>query len=516
MITVQCAGCQKKLQVRAEMAGKTGKCPGCGKPIRIPAPAPVPAPAPDEDDWIEVNEPADPAEVLAAQSDAACRESSSGQAGHPTRSTASAPAAGAWGEELMEGHTVPEEIKEQIRTTLTRNERLVWFDRPRLDILLHQARLYRLIGVPVSALVVVGCSALAVFIAGQGSIAGAVVCVILALAFGAVGFFCFRAPGSVERNADRRACYMITNRRLLIHPGTGTQVYFRGGNAAMATDVGQFGVASYSGLELTRMTREEWTKKFEGAGDLSFSRNILEEPGGGGMRALDRVRDVEKTIREKLLHPIIDKLLRGERLSGEEKGKGKAAAQGEGDVIAPDSNIKEYGGPPANDPNIKNAPKRRAASARYDPNSIDEELRQQVEDELTAGETILWVGEPETKSKGRGLLGAMIGSAHRVEPDYTLYAITNRRAILWVKKKGPFSYYTPAFRDAGVEDDNRIENGGNIVFRKVKVTIKKTDKKGNTTTRVEMHYFGVLRISNYKAVAALLYDTLIGPCRSEV
>src|SRR5438067_12590152 len=37
-IVVSCS-CGKKLQVRAELAGKAVKCPGCGKSIKVPGPA---------------------------------------------------------------------------------------------------------------------------------------------------------------------------------------------------------------------------------------------------------------------------------------------------------------------------------------------------------------------------------------------------------------------------------------------------------------------------------------------
>jgi len=43
-ITVKCTGCGKTLKVKDELAGKRGKCPGCGTIIQIPkAPAAPPA-----------------------------------------------------------------------------------------------------------------------------------------------------------------------------------------------------------------------------------------------------------------------------------------------------------------------------------------------------------------------------------------------------------------------------------------------------------------------------------------
>lgn len=39
-IKFRCKGCEKKIAVRAEYAGKRVKCPGCKQPIRVPAPRP--------------------------------------------------------------------------------------------------------------------------------------------------------------------------------------------------------------------------------------------------------------------------------------------------------------------------------------------------------------------------------------------------------------------------------------------------------------------------------------------
>jgi predicted Zn finger-like uncharacterized protein len=142
-ITIACA-CGKKLQVRAELAGKAVKCPGCGKPVRVPgAPAPAkpsaaavtpppapaappapptpapalqaapPPPAVQDEEWTEVNEAVEAPPPAAAK-------------GGP---------AGDWGESLMESHGVPDEMKEAIRTNLSKSEKILWFDRPRVDML---------------------------------------------------------------------------------------------------------------------------------------------------------------------------------------------------------------------------------------------------------------------------------------------------------------------------------------------------------------------------------------------
>src|SRR5262249_54564884 len=43
MISCRCAGCGKDLKVKDELAGKMVKCPGCGKPVAVPAPVESPA-----------------------------------------------------------------------------------------------------------------------------------------------------------------------------------------------------------------------------------------------------------------------------------------------------------------------------------------------------------------------------------------------------------------------------------------------------------------------------------------
>jgi len=509
LLTVTCAGCQQKLKARADLAGKAIKCPRCGKAVKVPAPQP----AEDEGEWLEVNE----AVVAAAPVPAPAADEASAPA--PRKG---GPPTGSWGQELLEEKEVPEDMQEQVRSEMSKSERVVWCDRPRVDILLHQARMFLLIAGPICGLVVIGATVALVLCIINGIVLGMVLAPIFGGIFGLGAFFALKAPGTVRKNAPKRACYVLTNRRVLIHPGTGTQMFFgSAGSAAVVMNAGdQLSLISYTGLELTRMTRTD-SKRFEQAGDLSFSRDMLEDPSGGGLWALGNVSNVEKMIREKLLHPVIDKLLRGERLSGEEKGKApdkKSGDKEEGDVVAADSNIKEYGGSRGRAGYGEDASNTKAAPSRgsgltYDPKKVPAGHRKLIEAELTEGEKVLWYGSPEAGAKGRGFLGAMVGSDQLVEPDYEVYGITNRRVILWIRKKGAYSYYTPGVLEAGVEEDKRITNGGSIVFKRVRRIITTTDKQGKTTTRKYLHSFGLLRISHYKAVAALLYDTLIAPCR---
>ena len=43
-ISVQCPACGKEMSVRDELAGRLGKCPDCGQPVRIPVPGAAPPP----------------------------------------------------------------------------------------------------------------------------------------------------------------------------------------------------------------------------------------------------------------------------------------------------------------------------------------------------------------------------------------------------------------------------------------------------------------------------------------
>ncbi len=509
-ITVTCTSCKKKLQVKAALAGKAVKCPGCGGVVKIPAPAA------DGEEWLDVNEAAAP----------------------PPEQPAPAPSkdrgpAGDWGQQILAEQGLPEDMQDEVRAELSKTERVVWACRPRTDILLHRARLTALIGVPVCSLVAIGGVVGAVI----GIINGvylALIGLIFSAAFGFGAVYFFLLPGKIKKNEARRSCYVLTNRRLLIHKGEVAHVYVGRHGAQTAADMTATGkVTPYTGLELTRILRVEAGKRFPGAGDIWMGRTIMEEYAGWGLQALDDVSGVEKRLREKLIHPVIDKLLRGELLGKDEKGKGAEKPKGsaeEGSPEAVDSNIKDYGGAKnrkpqidPDDPNIKDAPSAAQSLKGYFEaciKSAPEDVRKSVEDELTAGEKILWIGRPEAGVKGRGLLGSVMGSAKRYEPDYTHYAITNRRVLLFIRKQAPLSYYTPALIEAGVEDDDRLPGGGGIILKKVKKITERQEKNQSgmgpsTVTKkyVTLHYFGLLRIRNYKAVAALLYDTLIAPAR---
>jgi hypothetical protein len=430
--------------------------------------------------------------------------------------------AGDWGKALLDAKEVPEEMQDELKAELTRGERVVWAERPRQDILMYQAKKMAIIGGSITGLISVIALVVAVVCAIKGVVLGLVLGLVFCLLPGVFCYILVTGPARTARNEARRACFALTNRRLLIHKGVGFRMVYHKTREDMADDDGRRGqnVSAWTGFELTPLRRWEH-KKFEGAGSLCFTRGLYEDSPAEDVWSIDDVRGVEKMLREKLLHPIIDKLLRGEQLSQAERGKAEdERGAGEGDMMKADTNIKDYGRAQrrggGNDPNVKAAPAR-AGGLNFDLARVPKDARQRVEEELTAGERIVWIGRPEAATKGRGFLGAVMNSAHREEPKYDLYALTNRRVILFFEddKEVPISYYSPQVARAGLEDDKRIENGGNIVFKKVRKIVE-TVEKGTTKVlkREETHYYyGLLRIRNYQAVADLLYDTLVGPAR---
>ncbi len=62
VIAFACKNCDRKIKVKAALAGRQAKCPGCGNPLRIPTPKPAaaakpkkktaaaPAPKPEQQD----------------------------------------------------------------------------------------------------------------------------------------------------------------------------------------------------------------------------------------------------------------------------------------------------------------------------------------------------------------------------------------------------------------------------------------------------------------------------------
>jgi uncharacterized CHY-type Zn-finger protein len=509
--TVVCAQCSAKIKTKPEWAGKKLPCPKCKHIVPVPikpAPlaekppttvsAPVSAPIPpkaDDDGWIDITEP-----YLGSQP-ALTPQPSGG-------------AAGDWGQGLLTPLEVPDDMVAEIQKAVTKGERIAWAARADLDIMLHRAKKTRLMGFAmagVAALILLPL-AVALFI-NAGALVGCVV-LVMALGFAGIGAFLIGEPGRTLRNAAKRPCYMMTNRRILIHPGTGVQTTMktthRGGQSTISAnatfDPNENGLWAFFGLELMAMARAD-DKAFPGCGDLFFGRNAFDDAVGGSMSALRDVAAVEKKIRETLLNPLIDKLLRGEISLKDQIGINKKPAHSDTtETLPPDGNIKDFAAD-RDDANIKQF----RSAVQRSLTEVDEELREECQAELTNGETLIWIGSKT--GKGGGLLSKLVGPK-RIEPNYTHYALTNRRVMLFYDAKagrGPASYYPPNLLEMGLEDEK--SKTGSIIFRKVSYRYDAKDSNGKIKKVHEMHYFGILQTPNVVAVARTIYETLVRPVR---
>jgi hypothetical protein len=500
-LLVHCTGCELKLKAKPEKAGKPIKCPKCGKVVTAPMPATV-----NDDGWIDITEAYRPPAPRA-----------------PAAPPTPARAKGDWGRDVLEEQEIPAEMQEKFHEALTRNEYFVWCTRPLLPILMRRARLRQLYGVLVMIGVAIAMPLLALFLYRLGkpeALAAAGVALLMMVIFELVGFFMILTPAKTRKNAPYRPCYALTNRRLLIHPGKGTQTYLSEDGSQSSTVINAdkvLGIIDYSAGELMGLQRIE-NKRIAGAGELVLWRTLFDKPAAR-LTALDDIATVEKRVREQLLHPIVDKLLRGELELKDTIGIKKKSDVG-GEVLRAEYDLADIADEDRDD---DNNPRRTLRKAMRE---VPEELRQQAERELTEGEELLWVGLPQGKTQKRGLLDVMLGRAPRKEPNYVLYALTNRRALLWVQtglplgkgrvlggqRRGPVSYYPMALTEAEFEEDVRIAPGGSIVFKKVRLTIVSHDK-GRTSRKQEIHHFGILRVHQGRTLARVLFDTLLRPVR---
>jgi hypothetical protein len=577
--------CGARFKTKAEWAGRTTKCPKCAQPITIPKPAPpepeatfelemsapeapaespVEAPAPEspiaEEEAAEEEASFEPAPTAKMQAKQPEMESPSDDplfpgdgwiditeayvspdgeiapAATPNGDDAPAEEAGDatddWGEEILTELEVPDNVREKIQKTLTRGERIVHCVRPDPDILTAQAKSAATIGIFLLIPAPLGLIGAIVAVILMPNLGGFALCgfgLMLAAMLGIPGYYMATMRGRLQRSLPGRACFLLTNRRLIIHHGDGKGPQL--GNYEPGKIRNTKMTESYSGNELTWLFRREFADE-SGNGELFVGRTITDNPGGGNLWAVRDVAVFDRKIRESLLDPVIDRMLRGEIRIKSGLGRKK---QAEGEELPVDGNLKDtfakQGALPT-DGNVKTA----RTAATKDLAKIDAELRERVEAELTKGEKIVWIGEPEGKTKGRGVLGSVLNAAQRIEPDYVLYAITNRRALLFdgkgagkigsshtkeisfgkLPRRGPICYYAPDLLNVGMEDDNRFPNGGAIVFRKTKVTIEHKNQNGKVLKRTyETHYYGILRIANYKTVARLLFETLVRPIKRE-
>jgi hypothetical protein len=469
-------------------------------------------------------------------------------------------AVGEWGEDLLKDQDLPKNMRSDIRKALLPGEHITWAIRARMDILMAHARKAQIIGIVMLSIGVI----LTGVLVGMMIYLGPPAVVIVVISFfllvlvlvSAVGVGMIMMPRHRSKHERTRPCYLVAVNalpgRLLVHPGIGMDIpmpafvrkLFKSLAKSMRkTSKAAIDVTPYTFFDLTKMHRFE-EKHFPGAGDIVLGLDQFERSALYRLSGIDDVKKVERLIREKVLHPTVDALLSGasaDDLMKGSKNKGPKDDQGmKVEDLPPDQNVKSL---MADDKMTRNLKKFRTAIA----DKLDEmsgKPKKKVESELTDGEELLWVDKPQAKVKGRGFIGALMNKAVRKEPTYELYAITNRRVLLWstkdtsvdagsgnghlagtgdMSRRGPLSYYSPDLKNIGLEEDERIEDGGSIIFKSIKVVITTTTTSGGgrrggpvrtkSSKREEIHNFGILRIRNVQAVMRLLYDRLIAPCK---
>jgi hypothetical protein len=302
---------------------------------------------------------------------------------------------------------------------------------------------------------------------------------------------------------------VLTNRRLLVHSGSGLQFDLAksGGHVEQA----QAGLKPFTGPEILGLRREE-LKKYPGAGHLHLGAADKEGTGAGvSLDYLNNVRAVEKMLREKLIHPFIDKLLTP-RAPGEEK---EAAFESDDPNVKAAPGSRRRSEPPPFDPNVRDFHSEdEEDEALPDPSSASPAAQEEAEAELTTGERILWIGRPDNAVRGRGVEGLDIeaDTAHREEPRYRMYALTNRRALLFAEG-APISYYPPRLQKIQTEDDARVPDGGSVIFGIHIMTVTTQEKQSGKvlSTRATVTFTGYLRVRRYRAVLGLLRRTLLDP-----
>jgi hypothetical protein len=216
----------------------------------------------------------------------------------------SPPAATLDADALFARAEVPEEMRQEIRRELSKNETAVWVGRPCMELVIHSANVARMLGI---VFLLVSCGLfVGIAFAPAGATVGLAAVGAMTLLFGVVLTF---GRAWALKQAGSRAVYLLTNRRALIYQHRGLPV------------------KSYNIAQLKNMQRKDSTR-LDGAGDLIFETEVLRGLNAGshrpdvdavgakspvhhhGFLQLRDVRAVEKLVRETLLDRVYDKVLK--------------------------------------------------------------------------------------------------------------------------------------------------------------------------------------------------------------
>lgn len=292
-IRVTCPGCDKKLNVPDNVAGKAVRCPACKGAVKVPAAdedEPLAEVVPDDDPPVRKARRRDEDDRPARRPQ---RRRDDDEDDRPRKRRAverlEEPDEDLPVEEIdLDAADVPDDIRDRIGDELGKNEKLFWVGMPSRRIVFLRALVIPIIGAFIS-LIVLGVSMV------QGGTLGHV------LVFGALGGLVligsFLTPLWALWQAGR-TCYALTNKRCIVWQG------------------GLFGgveMENYNAARVANMWRREMWLFGNGGGDLVFRSvtvvTVTTGKHGGvsesttyyGFLAVENVRQVERLVRDVLL-----------------------------------------------------------------------------------------------------------------------------------------------------------------------------------------------------------------------
>jgi hypothetical protein len=487
---------------------------------------------------------------------------------------------------------VPQDVQEAIRAELTRGERIVWVGQQSVEMNLQKIRLVfyifggilvfmGLMGLLLAVLLVFTTSQRAG--GGIGMAVGAIPVIGVLVVWGMAVLF-FLAPRLVKGFVSPR-CYALSNRRALVY-------------------VMRNRVDTYGPDKICKMECKE-SDRWKGAGSLVFDYDLRSIRIGGsgtlsgknlekvkrrgrplGFTDIENVRAVERLVRETLLERRIPP-------PSDDADVVKSADNNASEEVVLDPNLKHAPGvslaesSDADDPNIKAAPgangsKRRPVvnktmteqdvkdaadrtSEVFDASNLAPHLKKMVEDELSKGERLVWLGQPDPKIVvvkslpfaillfltffvcGLGSLVIcyfmnrqtaelkqvmplivgictifmLIGIVAGLNPlrkywiaRRTCYTLTSRRAIVWGSSllgQQSMVVYSPAMLVRMRRKDSFIfkDGAGDVIFRTHTVIITQRGRRGSTFAS-EIRY-GFIAIRRAREVEVLVRETLVDP-----
>ena len=205
----------------------------------------------------------------------------------------------------FEGEELSTEFIKEIKSELTKSEKIVWVGRASKGVKKAEAKKAVVIGIVITIIGVgILCGSVPVVI--KVSIGLFIGMFLFGLIFTALGILAIFAPKLMAKAMPYQAVYVLTNRR------------------ALAWQSAQSGAAnpmrSYNALKVANMERKN-SKMVPGAGDLIFEYELSKQDSGGrgtvqkltkipfGFLGVDRVHEVEHLVRTTLIYERNDRLL---------------------------------------------------------------------------------------------------------------------------------------------------------------------------------------------------------------